>query len=384
MGGDFGAGTVNKLRPIGGFYDMYLGKDLADNQWHTVEVVRNIRESIIFIDRGRGKMEKSIFMKSPPTYNELSVSMVTFGGFYSFATSEISTNQALSRKGLSACFSEATFSTTWPGDDGKQTIDFLKNGVGTIVGETNGYKGSCSSMATYKPMFFPSSAVHLALIESYNQSALAMSLKFRTVVADSVIANYTHGITGHRLQLKLDREGRVELGFDLGQRLQVIETAKENYHDGEWHTASFNVNNEKNAENSYIVKFVVDGKTRLSKMSEAFQFAGKINIGFGFTGCMRDIKINNYDLYRVPKTPDRPNDVYKVSDIGVRKNSCSLKDYCNPNPCQNGGKCNQTEDNVVCNCKGTLYEGSTCHRRKFSIKYFIICICIIYIIKLIR
>jgi len=114
LAGDFGRGTDNKLRPIGGFYDMYLGKDLADNNWHTVEVVRNIRESIIFIDRGQGKMEKSIFMKSPPTYNELSVSMVTFGGFYSFATSEISANQALSRKGFSGCFSEATFSTTWP------------------------------------------------------------------------------------------------------------------------------------------------------------------------------------------------------------------------------------------------------------------------------
>lgn len=349
---------------------MYLGKDLADNQWHTVEVVRNIRESIIFIDRGRGKMERSIFMKSPPTYAELSVSMVTFGGFYSFSTSELSTNQALSRKGLSACFSEATFSTTWPGDS-DHTIDFLKNGVGTIVGEQNGFKGTCDSMATYKPMFFPSSAVHLALVEPYNQTALQMSLKFRTVVADSVIANYTHHATGHRLQLKLDREGRVELGFDLGQRLQIIETAKENYHDGEWHSASFLVNNVKNTDNSYVVEFVVDGKTRLSQMSEAFKFEGKVNIGFGFTGCMRDIKINNNELYSVPKNPDRTNDVFKVSDIGVVMNACSLKDYCNPNPCQNGGKCNQTEDNVVCNCKGTLYEGSTCHRRKF---YYNVCI----------
>jgi len=196
-----------------------------------------------------------------------------------------------------------------------------------------------------------------------------MSLKFRTVVADSNIANYSSSETGHRLQLRLDREGRVELGFDLGQRLQVIETAKEEYHDGEWHSASFIVNNIKNNDGDYVVQFTVDGKTRLSKMSDSFKFAGSVNIGFGFTGCMRDIKINDYDLYSVPKTPERLDDVYKVSDIGVVKNSCSLKDYCNPNPCMNGGKCNQTEDNVVCNCKSTLYEGSTCHRRKLC-EYF--------------
>lgn len=345
---------------------MYLGKDLADNNWHTVEVVRNIRESIIFIDRGLGKMEKSIFMKSPPTYNELSVSMVTFGGYYSFATSEISTNQALSRKGLSACFSEASFSTNWPGDE--QKINFLE--TGTLVGASEDIQRTCEASTTYRPMFFASSAVHLALVESYNQTGLTMSLKFRTVVADSNIANYSSSETGRRLELRLDREGRVELGFDLGKRLQVIETAKENYHDGEWHSVSFVVDNVK-INDDYVVKFTVDGKTRLSKTSDFFKFAGKVNIGFGFTGCMRDIMINGFDLYNVPKTQEREDDVFKVSDIGVVKNSCSLKDYCNPNPCMNGGKCNQTEDNIVCNCKSTLYEGSTCHRRMFYIfQYF--------------
>ena len=88
MAGNYGRGSENELRPIGGNYEMYLGKDLADNEWHTVEFVRNIRENMVFIDRGT-KNEKHSFMKSPPTYNELSISMVAFGGFYSFDSSEI-------------------------------------------------------------------------------------------------------------------------------------------------------------------------------------------------------------------------------------------------------------------------------------------------------
>ena len=57
---------------------------------------------------------------------------------------------------------------------------------------------------------------------------------------------------------------------------------------------------------------------------------------------------------------------FSVYDIGVQYGGCSLKDYCSPNPCQHGGRCNQTEDNIVCNCRDTLYEGSTCHRGKHA------------------
>ena len=84
---------------------------------------------------------------------------------------------------------------------------------------------------------------------------------------------------------------------------------------------------------------------------------------------MRDIKINDDPIERVRIDPSDNKGVFKFYDIGVVYNSCSLKDYCNPNPCQNGAKCNQTEDNVMCDCHDTLYEGSTCHRRKELIHY---------------
>lgn len=78
----------NSLRPIDGIFEMYLGKDLADNEWHSVEFIRNIREHILYIDRGTVN-EKHNFLKSPPTYTELSVSMVSFGGYFTFFASEL-------------------------------------------------------------------------------------------------------------------------------------------------------------------------------------------------------------------------------------------------------------------------------------------------------
>jgi hypothetical protein len=100
MGAYFGRGPANKLRPIGGYYDLWQGKDIADNEWHTIEVIRNIRETIMFVDREKGKLKKEIFMKSPPTYNRLSVDLVTFGGYWSFAPNEITEENSQARKGI--------------------------------------------------------------------------------------------------------------------------------------------------------------------------------------------------------------------------------------------------------------------------------------------
>lgn len=369
---DYGRGTENRLRPIAGFYDMYLGKDLADNEWHTVEFIRNIRESMIFIDRGTPN-EKKNFMKSPPTYNELTVSTVTFGGYYTFAASELDSSKALSRKGIQACFSEAFFSQTWPAVNDADKIDFMRNDI-QVVGTIN--TGCPKTNPEYKPIFFPSSSVHIALMGNYSISSMKIELKFRTVISEQVLANYTGKVGGNAITFGIDRKGRIELKVDIPTdqvigkpNKQVVQTAKENYHDGEWHEASFYLENTPNTDNKYIGQFTVDKKTRLFELSKKLTFFGTVNVGFGFTGCMRDIKINDDPMERVRVDPPNNEPVFKFYDIGVVYNSCSLKDYCNPNPCQNGAKCNQTEDNVMCDCHDTLYEGSTCHRRKELILY---------------
>ena len=341
---------------------MYLGKDLADNEWHTIEFIRNVRENIIFIDRGRGKMEKSSFVQSPPTYIELSVSMVTFGGYYSFQVSEISLQKSLSRKGIKACFSDALFSQYLPETNGIK-YNFLETNSPNFI--HIGEPAQPCSNPSYTPIYFPSAAVHIALIQNYSIQSMKMELKFRTVVNEQILANYTTIQTADRIQLMIDRKGRVAVGVEFNSNMQIFQTVKENYHDGEWHNASFEIDNVASTDNTYILKFTVDGKTRLSTLNNAFYFNGFINIGFGFTGCMRDVKINDDDIKSVRRDLKDTKQFFTYEDAGVIYNSCSLRDYCNPNPCQNGASCNQTEDDIKCDCQNTLYEGSTCHRRKY-------------------
>ncbi|XP_065666075.1 contactin-associated protein-like 2 isoform X1 [Hydra vulgaris] len=361
---NYGNGPVNQLRPIDGFYEMYLGKDLADNQWHTVEFIRKVRDNTLYIDRGE-RMEKSAFTMSPPTYEELTVSMVTFTGYYSFQMNEISKQKSMSRKGLKACFSEAIFSQYLPGKNGMM-YDFLTINSPNIQSfPTNNVAQPCTN-PVYTPLFFPSAAVHISLVQNYSIQSMKMEMKFRTVVNEQILANYTTIQTADKIQLIIDRKGRVGVGVEFKQNMQIIQTAKENYHDGEWHNVSFEIDNVATTDGSFVIKFTVDGKTRLSSLNQAFYFNGYINIGFGFTGCMRDIKINDDDIKSVRRDLKDTKQFFTYEDTGVIYNSCSLKDYCSPNPCQHGASCNQTEDNIKCDCHNTLYEGSTCHRPRFN------------------
>ena len=202
VSGNFANGTMNALRPIIGQFDMYAGKDLADNKWHTVEYIRNIRQNIIYIDRDMGRAERFTFRKSPETYNELSVSMVTFGGFYSFSTTDLSTQMSLSRNGIQACFSEATFSQEWyPSSErsyspDQKVINFMEEllpdqntdpNVKNVeemkdVGEINTVLICSDTNPVYRPIFFKSSVVHLALLQNYTIQRIKMEMKFRTVV----------------------------------------------------------------------------------------------------------------------------------------------------------------------------------------------------------
>ena len=241
----------------------------------------------------------------------------------------------------------------------------------------------------YAPMFFPSSAVHISLYEAYTIDHFKISMMFRTVISDQTLANYTTKITGERIQFRIDRKGRIALRIDIKDNTQVIETARENYHDGEWHKVSFEIDNKLTADNSYIAKFSTDGKIRLSTLSSAFMFNGFVHVGFGFTGCLRDVLINDQPVYKVQKSANIANGFFKTNNVGVVHNFCSLKDYCNPNPCSNGGKCNQTEDNIVCDCRDTLYEGSTCHRGTclsflvYSEK-ILFCVSLIFAVEILR
>ena len=336
---EFGNGVVNTDRQVKGYHEMYVGQDLADNQWHTVKVTQNTQDITVIID-GKRQPKYFAFRRAPPAPTDFSVDEVYVGGLYSYVG--VTEERSLAQEGNAMCIRSAFM-------NGINLIDKSRS--------RNNVASFCQAV-NYYPVFFPNQVSHLSY-KNYNGKSLKLKLDFRTVIAEQIIANYTNSHT-RVMDLQIDREGRLVLGVTVentGSRL-VVKTGKPNFHDGEWHTVEFFITNRAP---SYDAEFVVDGVKRRSKFNQPFVFdRGPLHFGFGFTGCMKNFFLNDQAL-----------DYSKLQKVSVLMGKCNLKDFCTPNPCMNGGKCNQTDTIFRCDCRHIPYKGSACSH----CKYFLFSIC---------
>ena len=321
---------------------MYVGQDLADNQWHTVKVTQSTQDITIVID---GKREPRYFgfRRAPPAPTDFSVEEVFVGGLYSYVG--VSEERSVSQEGESLCIRSA-----------------YMNGIDLIARRSGveGFQPFCQAI-NYYPIFFPNKVSHLSY-RNYVANSIKLKFDFRTVIAEQIVANYTNKLT-KVLDLTIDREGRLVLGATVettGSHL-IMKTAKPNLHDGKWHTAEFFISNR---EPNYDAEFTVDGIKRRAKFMNRFIFdGGPLHMGFGFTGCMKNFFLN-----------DRALDYTQLQKVSIIMGKCNLKDFCTPNPCINGGKCNQTDTFFRCDCRHIGYKGSCCSECKvfslFSNIYF--------------
>ena len=327
-GAEFGRGGINRAVQIKGYHQIYVGQDLADNKWHTVKVTQNTQDITIIID---GKREPKFFgfVRTPPAPTAFSVEEVYVGGMYSYLG--VSEQRSAAQEGTSMCIRAASMNG----------INLLDNGASTHINIAT----FCQAI-NYYPIFFPNKVSHLAY-KNYAEKSLKLKFDFRTVISEQIVANYSNTLT-KAMELVISRDGRLVLGVTVentGSHL-LMKTAKRNFNDGKWHTVELYITNR--APN-YEAEFTVDSVKRRSKYMNPFVFnGGPLHLGFGFTGCMKNFFLN-----------DRALDYTKLQKVSVLMGKCSLKDFCTPNPC-NGGKCNQTDTIVRCDCRAIPYKGSTC------------------------
>eukprot|EP00794_Sanderia_malayensis_P003719 gene3719-4239_t len=327
---EFGNGVINIDKQITGYHQMYVGQDLADNQWHSVKVTQNVQDITIIID-GKREPKWYGFRRAPPAPTDFSVEEVFIGGLYSYVG--VSEEESVSQEGTAACFRSATMNG----------IDLLQGTAARV-----NVLSYCPTV-NYYPVFFPSRVSHMG-VKDYISPRLKLKFDFRTVVSEQTVANYTNSFM-KVLRLAVNREGRLVLGVTVensGSHL-VMKTAKQKFHDGKWHSVEFFISNNPP---DYEAEFTVDGVKRRSKLKNKYIFdKGPLHFGHGFTGCMKNLVLN-----------DRVVDYTKLQKVAVMLGKCNLKDYCTPNPCINGGKCNQTDTNFRCDCRHTPYTGSCCNQ----------------------
>lgn len=125
--------------------------------------------------------------------------------------------------------------------------------------------------------------------------------------------------------------------------------------NADWHRVGISVNDSHialAADAEQTIHPISDGEqvhtgfnmTHIGGATSNLGFLNKQDYPF-FTGCMQDIQINGENL--VPGADHSYVDVIWQS-VDYK---CKRRDQCNPNPCENGGKCRVWDRNIFYNLK---------------------------------
>lgn len=81
----------------------------------------------------------------------------------------------------------------------------------------------------------------------------------------------------------------------------------------------------------------------------------------GYTGCIKNIRMNGVST--------KIGQEFEASNSTGIELGCSLSnelDICEPNPCQNFGKCSKNLNSFDCDCSNTNFEGKQCELGKWT------------------
>ncbi|XP_071954470.1 pikachurin-like [Antedon mediterranea] len=204
------------------------------------------------------------------------------------------------------------------------------------------------------PQFYGHSYMYFEKPVSINMyDAFEMTIKFKTMDRDGILVfgSQMESPRGDFFSLEL-RDGMIEFRFSLGLP-EVKITSKSEIDLMDWHTITIKRDNN-------IANMVIDGGERLTIVAEdtyrKMSLNQKIyigghtvdayhkNEGKGLTGCIEELKINDY-IFDMRQTP--LGDAINGIDVG----ECS-SGLCMADACVNGGSCVVTSTmNYQCLCQ---------------------------------
>lgn len=319
------------------------GSLLDDSQWHDVIIRRNHTKVTLVVDRLETHFETNGLF-----YRLNLDKKIYLGGLLTFNMNGISV-----KYNFNGCMDNVVF-----------------NGVRMIRDTRNGYQGfsmvgvmpdpwNCK-MTAPMPATFYSLDSYIRTSSDAGGGVFRVRFEFRTHDEDGILL-YHEFQEGGNIRAFLDKDGYVnyQLTDQNGQKIEdkVRNTAVEytsSFSDGLWHTFSVVANQE-------MLNVTVDMNSKVSTRTlqlkkGADYYIGGYTVGISFRGCIRNIE-------RDYKPLDLKGTDFTSKDIQV--GTCGLLDRCTPNPCENGGICDQDWNTFTCDCGTSGYEGAVCHRSSY-------------------
>ena len=318
-----------------------LGKDLSDGKAHEVVVKHDNLMTTIVLNEGTSDEETR---KIKTRYKKLEADIAIYvGGAPSFQNLQgVKSNAA-----FMGCLTDVEFKP----EGMKNPIKFLVKGVADAVNVD--MDKECSSAPTFEPYTFDGSDSSFTF-QVKKERTMTGSFKFRSYQKSGNLLKQVNGNNSFTISY---RERWIGLNVKIGNTqtdVSMTFTANEQkVNSGNWHTIEFGI-----SASSLSLK--VGTKTPTLKApgeTVPADFFGAEAIAGGFTGCMRDLKINNEE-----KKP-----LKGVSAINkVETDGCNITDLCIFSPCLNKGSCSQDGRTFECDCSTSGYKLPVCQFRKYA------------------
>ena len=319
-------------------------KELNDGEWHNVTLVQRGRTAILEVD----KLRSSKIVQTD--YQDLHLDGNIFIG--GMRSSDYKIHRPESRN-FSGCIEDLTFrganlirkaETKRPEVSVYGNVAFkckeLDYRVVTLPNPNTGYRVTVRKLHADNDTFSTSFYFRTYIKEGLLLSRSAIKVKLNLRLSHGTLIYNVMAPNGSRTTLK------------LGSELD----------DGGWHKVNASVRGRE-------VRLQLDDKIRTEPLNQSrplmLDFANKARLKIflgafeerdfpGFVGCVYNLQIDSHRI-KVNNLKKRG----KHTNINLR-NTCRLRNRCQPNPCKNRGICTQTWDRFYCNCKYTVFEGERC------------------------
>ena len=320
-------------------------KDLNDDRWHNVTLTRDGRKSVLSVDQ------------------------ITTSNIFQGDNEDLDLDGVLYVGGMKAVHPHRRFHTTETRNFHGCLQDVKYGSTNILVGAETGITGfTVHGKVSFKCKTRPNSIISCTKPNltlripcrglSLAKYFLTASFQFRTHIKEGVLVSFIAPQV--KFYLFLSKSALVfEVTAVNGSKTEL--KLGSNLDDGEWHPLTLHFAGS-------FIRLGLDGQEKTKHVNNFWLITDSMNklppkiflgqerrgdaIESSFVGCILDLKIQNRKItFKDLRSRDTQNAISK---------SCLLRNRCEPNPCQNGGKCSQDGKQYYCNCDYTNFEGKIC------------------------
>ena len=318
-----------------------IGNDLADSKWHKVRIKQTGRLTNITLDS-----YTVTELARQRRFHVLNLdTLIYVGGM----------GNDVSKNGFRGCLADVNF------DDTNLLVGAFTRDKRFVV---HGAIANQCSFEEYSPLTFSSRNSYVKFLKirkrSMSTDTFSTSFKFRTFIKEGAILSTTAVKVNFQLKL-VSGSLLFEITADNGSKNMSVQVGR-NLNDGEWHTVeaivhqiSVTLTVDGESETMRIIDQSITKRKKLVNKLRLHVVVGKA-LGKSFVGCLLNLKIDNHMIGH--------QEIQRLDDLGrsvmVKVGKCEARNRCYPNPCKNGGKCDQDYRTYHCNCSDTEFEGETC------------------------